>query len=280
MIPPILLICDLDEQLLEDLKSREWFGRWLRTHPKQVHLAYLTALSTDCVRELVEISRVPSPEFVIAWGGTEVDCFDEGAPVAGWEAKIPTSWNAARIRDALSAFSELELHPENMQSPNKVSYFVDRALPRALLQIEVALASAGLEADLSYFKNQLLDVLPRGINKVTAAEHLLSLTKVPKHRTVIYGSSIADLGLYHQGCRGIVSPSADAELRECVPATAYRCNRRFAAGLLEGIEYWISQEQSESGSPIAWQFRSAESLCRDGCERDGLVPVMSNYVQE
>jgi len=276
MIPPILLICDLDEQLLEDLKSREWFAHWLMDHPKQVHLAYLTALSTDCVRELVEISRVPSPEFVIAWGGTEVDYFDTRASAPGWEAKIPAAWNAGKIRDALAGFSELELHPDAMQSPNKVSYFLDRALPRALLQIEVALASAGLEADLSYFKNQLLDVLPRGINKVTAAEHLLSLTRVPKYRTVVCGSSIADLGLYQQGYRGIVPASADAELIERAPATAYRCKRRFAAGLLEGIEHWISQKQSKSGSPVAWQFRSADALYRDECERDRQVPLVSN----
>jgi sucrose-6F-phosphate phosphohydrolase len=276
MMPPILLICDLDEQLLEDLKSRERFGHWLTVHRKQVHLVYLTALSTDCVRELVEISRVPSPDFVIAWGGTEVDCFETGASAVGWKVKIPAAWNAGRIRDALAAFPELELHPESMQSPNKVSYFLDRALPRALLQIEIALASAGLEADLSYFKNQLLDVLPRGISKVSAAEHLLSLTRVPKHRTVVCGSSIGDLGLYQQGYRGIVTASADAELRERAPATACRCNRRFAAGLLEGIEYWISQEQSKSDSPIAWQFRSAEFPGREECAEDRLVPLASN----
>lgn len=276
MIPPILLICDLDEQLLEDLKSREWFGHWLTVHRQQVHLVYLTALSTDCVRELVEISRVPSPDFVIAWGGTEVDCFDTGASAAGWETKVPSAWNAGRIRDTLAAFPELELHPGSMQSKNKVSYFLDRASPRALLQIEIALASAGLEADLSYFKSQFLDVLPRGINKVSAAELLLSLTRVPKHRTVICGSSIGDLGLYQQGYRGIVTASADADLRDRAPATAYRCNRRFAAGLLEGIEHWISQDQSKSGSPTTWQFRSAESPCRDGCDKDELVPVASN----
>lgn len=101
-----------------------------------------------------------------------------------------------------------------MQSKNKVSYFLDRAFPRALLQIEIALASAGLEADLSYFKSQFLDVLPRGINKVSAVELLLSLTRVAKHRTVICGSSIGDLGLYLQDYRGIVTESADADLRD------------------------------------------------------------------
>lgn len=97
-------------------------------------------------------------------------------------------------------------------------------------------------------------------------------------RTTFGGSkvSIGDLGLYQQGYRGIVTANADADLRERAPATAYRCTRRFAAGLLEGIEHWISQDQSKSGSPIAWQFRSADPQCRDGCEKDGLVPLASN----
>jgi sucrose-6F-phosphate phosphohydrolase len=276
MIPPILLICDLDEQLLEDLKSRERFGHWLTIHPKQVHLVYITALSTDFVREQVEISHIPTPEFVIAWGGTEVDRFDPGVPVAGWEAKISPAWNGGRIRDVLAAFSELELHPENMQSKNRVSYFLDRATPRALLQIEIALESAGLKADLSYFKGQFLDVLPRGINKVSAVELLLSLTRVTKHRTIICGSSMGDPGLYEQGYRGVVTASVDAELRERAPATAFRCNQRFAAGMLEGIEYWISQEQGKAGSPIAWQFRSGESTSHEESKESELVPLASN----
>jgi sucrose-6F-phosphate phosphohydrolase len=276
MIPPILLICELDEQLLENRKSLEWFGHWLMVHPKQIRLVYLTAFSTDCVRELVAISRVPSPEFVIAWGGTEVDCFDTGASVAGWANKIPSDWNTGRIRDALAEFPELKLHSEFMQSKNKVSYFLDRALPRALLQIEITLASSGLEANLSYFKHEFLDVLPRGINRVSAVDFLLSVTRVPKHQTVICGSSIGDLGLYQQGYRGIVTASADAELRDRVPATAYRCERRSAAGLLEGLEHWISQDQSNSGLPSVWQFQAVESTCRNEWERDQLVPVASN----
>lgn len=261
MTSPILLVSELDEQILGDPSELENFRVWLEPHRRKLRLVYMTVEVTECVRELVDEGKLVAPDFVIAGAGTEVDCYASGKPVNGWSAKIPSKWDSERIRDVLAAFPELEAHPEMMQSRHKVSYFLEQASPRQLLQIEVALATAGLEADFSYVRNRFLDVRPPGVNKAAAVRLLAMNTSTPRSNTVVCGTSLGDLALYGEDYCGIVTANADAELRRQVPATVYQSSRKNAAGILDGLRYWIAKGQS-SVSWNEWRFPLDDVLRR------------------
>jgi sucrose-phosphate synthase len=275
MTPPILLVNELDEQLLGNPSSLDRFHTWLVKRRAGFRLVYLTRGFTSWVRQMVGVSRLPAPDFVVTSAGTEVDCFWDSRPVDGWKSRMPAAWSSTTVREVLADFPELKLQPEATPSPHKVSYLLERSSPRSLLSIEVALSEAGMDCDLSYARSHSLHILPRGINQVAAVRFLALKNSIPRSHIIVSGTSRADLDLYQEGYRGVVAASAERTLRERVAAPVYLSDRSHSDGLLEGIQYWATQldgynETSFSpfvATPCIQTLSESENVALPGMQR-------------
>ena len=84
-----------------------------------------------------------------------------------------------------------------------------------------------------------LDVLPKGVNKGSAAAFLASHWSLPRERVLVSGDTGNDLAMFAQGFRGIVVANAHAVLKRLDAPTVYHARRGHAAGVLEGLRHWL-----------------------------------------
>jgi hydroxymethylpyrimidine pyrophosphatase-like HAD family hydrolase len=83
-------------------------------------------------------------------------------------------------------------------------------------------------------------VLPLNTNKGTAAAFLARCCRVEPWHVVVCGDSGNDLSMFQQGFCGVVVGNAQAELRELSHEHVYQSPYKYAAGVLDGIQYWMN----------------------------------------
>ena len=76
-------------------------------------------------------------------------------------------------------------------------------------------------------------------HKGAAAAYLARRWSIDPQRVVVAGDSGNDAAMFHMGFRGIVVGNARPELRSLVSPDIYHATAEFAAGVLEGLEYWL-----------------------------------------
>jgi mannosylfructose-6-phosphate phosphatase len=135
----------------------------------------------------------------------------------------------------------LVLQPEIVQSAWKVSYYAHDITNEELLAIEQLLAAHELDVDLIYSSARDLDVMPRGVHKGSAARHIAEKLGMPPERVIVCGDTGNDRAMFGCGFRGVVVGNAQPELLQVQCENTYHATGHHAAGVLEGISYWMSR---------------------------------------
>lgn len=240
-----LLVSDLDGTLLGDDAATERFRAWYRGRRDAFILAYASGRFYQSVVDSIRSTALPQPLAIIGGVGTQIHWFPSGDVAEAWRARFDSTWDAGGVASALDAFSELERQPDEFQSPHKVSYYLRAHGPDCIAAIRSELAKRGIAADVIYSSSRDLDIVPRGVNKGTAAGFLARALGVPSDRVIVSGDSGNDASMFVCGFRGVIPANAHAELRALAGTSHYLASASFADGVLEGIDHWRKVAGSE-----------------------------------
>ncbi len=238
-----MIASDLDGTLLGDETALEEFARWLAPQREQVRLVYNSGRFPESVRKSIAKSALPRPDAIIGGVGTQIEMFDSGEPLPGWP-EHDIHWDARTIHELLGDEPRLKLQPAQFLSPYKVSYYAERATIEELTAWQLKLHSAGTKTHMVYSSQRDLDFLPYGCDKGTATAFLAEKWELPPDRVIACGDTGNDSAMFTQGFRGVVVGNALEELKVLDAPHIYLAQADFAAGVLEGVQHWMSVSDS------------------------------------
>jgi sucrose-6F-phosphate phosphohydrolase len=235
------LVSDVDHTLLGNDRGLAEFADWFESVRDRVRLAYNSGRFYESVEQSIRTSDLPRPDAIIGGVGTDIQFPPDGERLADWP---PTEqWGTDAVRAVLSAHKELEPQPEHLLSEFKISYFGYDLSDRFIKLLRAQLADLGWAADVVYSSNRDLDVLPAGTNKGTAAARLAQYWNIESASVIVAGDSGNDVAMFGQGFRGIVVANAHEELKSLKHPSVYHAQGECAAGVLEGMRYWLNGER-------------------------------------
>lgn len=262
---PRMLASDLDGTLipteLGDERADE-VRRFRELMAKtRLPLAYVTGRDLSLALKGIRRVGLPLPDVLVCDVGTTVWLRRDGGETE-WRADEDY---ARRMRDALGGVmrSDIEagiatlpglwLQEDPKQGDFKLSYYVDPLRIDALRELVAEQLSGfpvppkAIWSHDPYSDRLLLDVLPRGVAKHVAVEHLRVREGHALDQIVYAGDSGNDFDAFLSGHPAIVVANAPEplkrEVREEAEARAildrlYFAQRPFAAGVLEGLEHF------------------------------------------
>lgn len=247
-----LLITRIDNTLTGDSWALRCFADWYHANSDRVALAYCSWRLLDAVEELVNSNSLPEPDAVIGGSGTELHHYRSGIPIRGWGCDV-RHWDADRVREHLTSIESLTVDSDVPQIPLRVRCVAPDLSATDLHWIRRRLYNAGLRVRLVYDDDEILDVLPEGINKASAAAFLARQWQFDDAEVVVSAASVTDIGLFQRRFRGIVPANADPALKRLPSSRVHKSRLACAAGVLDGIGHL----ETDDSLPVLTQATDA-----------------------
>lgn len=234
-----MLVLDIDGTVLDDSRPTEGLGtlRYLVEQRRdQIRLVFATGRSLSSTMALVEQGILLQPDAIAPFVGTELWVPPWEAPDPIFERIICRGWDRRQVMRVLSAFESVEPQPMRMQSPWKVSsYLEDESL---VAVIKTALSDQGVDTMVLYSCGKYLDVIPQNAGKRAAVDYLRKSWGIDPNLVLVGGNSGNDIDMLEDPrTPGVVVGNGEDELQNLSEAEqVYQADAPFAAGVLEGAE--------------------------------------------
>ena len=240
---PIHLFCsDLDGTLVGNPESSHRFKvAWEKIPEKRRPVLIYSSgrLVDDLRRFYVDEDVLPVPTFAIGGVGTQI--YDEKGErmLEEYYEHLAKNWDVRVVQSLMRDVRGIRPQPAEFQHAFKSSWFLDRATPETLRQIEQSLAEAGLETAVVYSSGRDLDVLPRNATKGGALQWLCQRLDISLDRVLVAGDTGNDSTMFLlPGVRGIIVENAQPELFEAtVDIATYTSRSVMADGVLDGLRH-------------------------------------------
>lgn len=246
-----LLVVDLDGILVpapaEDLQR---FRSALSAVRESLLLVYVSGRRVSEQVEDIERLDLMMPDYLISALGTEIYRMPGQQPLSEWERYVEPDYDRAAIAAHIDEIAPgLELQPEESQAPLKLSYFFRGATREQLETLRLSLLEAQRPVKLVYSHDVYLDIIPERAGNGAAVKFLADSLLMTPVQVFVSGDSGNDVDLFQYGYRGIVVGNATHELREAVQLRAYFSHQSYAAGVLEGLQYYKFFRTAERAAP-------------------------------
>ena len=250
LIPPVF-----DEARVDEIRR---FGE--AVSDRRLRLAYVTGRDLGLAIRGIERFGLPEPELLVCDVGTSVYVRSRGqgafVPDDPYRARMLDAFGGATrddIAGALARLPGLALQEGRRQAEFKVSYYVDPEHAVALrVEVPGALAAFAVPPKAVWSHDPhsgrvLLDLLPRGVAKHTALEHVRDQSGFTAAEVVYAGDSGNDFDAFLSGHPAIVVGNTPEELKHEVRTEAeaaritdklYFADAPFAGGVLEGCRHF------------------------------------------
>lgn len=235
-----LLICDIDNTLLGDREGLRDFLNWQASHSSGVALGIATGRSFHSAQSILASEGVPNPDVIVSSVGTQIHWYDREkrrfVEDDIWRNRIARDWDD-RFRDV---GRELGLREQALleQRLGKASYFLDGKDPDAIC---AQFKAHGLRVEVIASHGKYLDVLPEGVNKGAAVDHVADRMGLLRARVAVAGDSGNDVAMLRSCAHPIIVGNwSDGLAKDPSLAHAYIAEASHAAGVLEGVRHFQS----------------------------------------
>ncbi len=256
-----LLVIDLEGVLLDGTpQGQRQLQEKIQQSRESTMLVYVSGRSLAEQLQDVTDHDLPLPDYIVSHVGTEIHRLPGEHPLDEWYRYVEGNFQRPELVGFLAEHApELELQPEEQQTPLKISYFGKDLVPADLDTLQQKLAAAGFLVKLVYSHNVYLDVIPERAGLGTAVKFLVESLNLFPNQVFVCGDSGNDIDLFQYGFRGIVVGNATRELKRAVELRAYFSHASYVDGLLEGLAYY----KFFNGQPPPQK----PDLAREGFER-------------
>ncbi|HET6895575.1 MAG TPA: HAD-IIB family hydrolase [Candidatus Baltobacteraceae bacterium] len=237
-----LLVCDIDGTLLGREDATHRLLRLLRA-PNAPVLAFASGRQGHSAMDVLLRAGVTGGAYLIAGVGSELyrRIGKQWVPVAAWP-HLERPWDAQRVRQELLLLPDIRPQPLRALSAYKLSYF---AHPSAVSAVRAALQAASIDANIVHSHGDMLDVLPRGIDKGAAVAWLAKHLGIALENVMTCGNTANDVAMLELPCAGVIVGGCDEELlarADSLPQT-YVAREPCAAGIIEGLRAfgWLNE---------------------------------------
>lgn len=234
-----LFITDIDNTLLGDAKALKELVKQLRKHSGQVGIGIATGRHLESAIEVLKEWDVPRPDVLITSVGSEIHYGDDLKQDMDWRRHIDYKWEPERLRNSMENVPGLELQPETNQREFKVSYLYDAETAPPIREIKKQLREKRIRCKAIVSHQAYLDFLPLRASKGLAVWYLANKWGVPMERILTAGDSGNDEEMLEGHGLSVVVGNYSKELESLRKnPTVYFAEGEYAAGILEGMEYF------------------------------------------
>lgn len=242
-----LFVTDLDYTLVGDDLALERLNQWL-SEQRRIYgtvICYTTGRSQPLYQQLISEKELLAPDILILAVGTEIYYQGSSTPNQDWSNKISQSWHQEQVFKIAKKIPDLALLSAVEQTPFKASYYINSDEPhRVISYLKATLDSQGLAVKIvDWAAGKYIDILPQDTDKGSSLAFVQQRLGFTDEQTVICGDSGNDLAMFQTvPSYGIIVGNAQPEVlqwhKNYPPGKRYLAQNHFAAGILEGLEYF------------------------------------------
>ena len=237
-----LVLCDIDNTLTGCVASAGRFSEFMRGRDDLV-FGVATGRSIVEAKRLILEWNLPMPEVWITSVGSEV-YWRRGEGLQAdldYAARLARDWDARKVDDVLTGLPELSWQQDIEQRRFKRSFFVEEQQQIDAVASALGQAEAGVRIVHSH--RNLLDVLPKSAGKAEAMRHVAARLEIPLRDVIACGDSGNDMDMIEACPNAVVVANCEGGLRELAQSgEAYLAGASYAAGVLEGIEHHLADD--------------------------------------
>ena len=234
------IVSDIDQNLLGDMDSLTRLNQVLSGHRKDISFCIATGRRLDSALTILKKYQIIQPDVLITSMGTEIYYGGNLERDRVWTNHIDHLWNRNAVHRILSDLTGLKLQPKAEQSQHKISYYYDPKLAPSLDDIKTLLYQNEQAVNLIYSFGQFLDIIPIRASKGYAIRWFSEQWDIALDHMLTAGGSGADEDMMRGNTLSVVVKNRHKEelsnLTDIEPI--YFSEEKFAAGILDGIDYY------------------------------------------
>lgn len=248
--PKLVLASDIDNTLTGDRKALAQLAQHLQTLRQAGRLFLILSTGRRLVHVLdgFQNEGLPQGDAIISQVGTEIYLPPFTAdmdPLGEWKERLGVEFSRREARSFLDGIEGVTMQPAKYNTVLKVSCYLDEAPDPAAAARQIAqrVETAGKEDvyQVIWSSGRDLDIIPAAAGKGKAVRFLLNFLELEADQIIVAGDSGNDRTMFEEFHHGIIVANAQPELKalpERENDDHYRAEKRYAAGVLEGLRHF------------------------------------------